>query len=136
MKPPVPADWIDAYFEDYDRITSRDRARRMEPLDGRLTDWLMPRIAPTATSAEIASALDVIERLVTRASGDAKLLAYVGAGPLEDLLRRHAESVSDRLVQRTKSDPDFREAMKNVWGWEDVPNVVQERLLPLLEDAR
>jgi hypothetical protein len=130
---PVPEAWIDGYFDDYDRLTSSERARRLELDDDRLVEWLADRTAPGALDADVDRAWDVVVELVRRAP-DPEVRAFVAAGPLEDLVRSHAERLADRLVDRTRSDPDFREAMRNVWGWESVPDAVRARLIPLVAD--
>jgi hypothetical protein len=43
-------------------------------------------------------------------------LAYVAAGPLEDLLDRHGQVVIDRVELQARRDSKFRLALSNVWG--------------------
>jgi hypothetical protein len=65
--------------------------------------------------------------LVELAPDDAAL-AYVAAGPLEDLVREHLERFADRLVEQARRDPRFRDALKGVWGWENVDPGIRRRL--------
>jgi hypothetical protein len=131
MKPPVPKEWIDGYFDDYDRLTSPERARRIEPHDGRLTGWLARRMGPDTSEPEIERTWHVVLTLIERGN-DPATLAYVAAGPLEDLVRTRADRFCDRLIERIRSDPRFREAMRCIWGWKDVPEELRGRILPLL----
>jgi hypothetical protein len=44
------------------------------------------------------------------------ILAYVAAGPLEDLLVRHPHTFIDRAENLARSDAHFRRAVSGVWG--------------------
>lgn len=98
-------------------------------MDDRLSDWL-------TQSLRSGDDLDIAWRLIkvlVRRSPDDATLAFVAAGHLEDLVRTHGVRFADRLVEETRRDARFREAMRNVWGWEDVPAGLLERITPLLE---
>jgi hypothetical protein len=65
---------------------------------------------------------------------DEDLLAYVAAGPLEDLLARHPHAFIDRIERLATSDAHFRRAVSGVWGWNSIPSDVRARLDTLLGD--
>jgi hypothetical protein len=65
---------------------------------------------------------------------DEDLLAYVAAGPLEDLLVRYPHEFIDRIEALAKADPHFRRAVSGVWGWNAIPADVRQRLDKLLGD--
>jgi len=47
---------------------------------------------------------------------DATCLAYVAAGPLEDLLNNFGSDIIDRVELHARRDPKFRLALSGVWG--------------------
>ncbi len=69
----------------------------------------------------------VITLLVERADGD-EVLGVVGAGPLEDFVKRYND---DRLawIERSAAEsPRFRQALRNVWIWRAAPPDVFARV--------
>src|SRR5687768_4829733 len=62
---------------------------------------------------------------------DDALLAYVAAGPLEDLLRSAGQHFADRVEERARQDARFRRALTGVWGRSEQPQL-WKRLTPLL----
>lgn len=78
------------------------------------------------------SALTLVIGLVSAAADDAQL-AYVPAGPLENLISRHANDVVliDRVVGCAERDERFKEALQFVWLQASLlPNDVVEKLRP------
>src|SRR5258708_5549238 len=65
---------------------------------------------------------------------DEDILAYVAAGPLEDLLARHPHAFIDRIERLATSDAHFRRAVSGVWGGNSIPSDVRARLDTLLGD--
>jgi hypothetical protein len=65
---------------------------------------------------------------------DEDILAYVAAGPLEDLLVRHPYAFIDRIESLARNDAHFRRAMSGVWGWNSIPSELRTRLDTLLGD--
>jgi hypothetical protein len=63
---------------------------------------------------------------------DDEALAFVAAGPLEDLIRHHGPRFGERLVDRARQDERFREAIRLVWGLDDLPEPLRGSLLALL----
>jgi hypothetical protein len=72
---------------------------------------------------------DIIRRISRE---DEDQLAYVAAGPLEDLLVRHPHAFIDRIEALAKTDAHFRRAVSGVWGWNTTPSDVRQRLDKLL----
>ena len=46
---------------------------------------------------------------------DEDALAYVGAGPLEDLVKAHGDELVDELESEARQDPRFDAALRGVW---------------------
>jgi len=69
----------------------------------------------------------VICEVIRRASAD-DVLAYVAAGPLEDLLVHHPHAFIDRVESLAKEEAQFRRAVSGVWGWNSIPDDVRKRL--------
>jgi hypothetical protein len=65
---------------------------------------------------------------------DEDILAYVAAGPLEDLLVRHPYAFIDRIESLARIDAHFRRAVSGVWGWNSIPSEIRTRLDTLLGD--
>ncbi|HSW48094.1 MAG TPA: hypothetical protein VLG67_03340 [Candidatus Saccharimonadales bacterium] len=59
-------------------------------------------------------AQEVILKLIDKAPDD-KTLAYVAAGPLEDLLARHGEKVIDWVEDNARKNSKFAIALACVW---------------------
>jgi Family of unknown function (DUF6869) len=74
---------------------------------------------------------EIIRRI---SPADEDILAYVAAGPLEDLLARHPHAFIDRIERLATSDAHFRRAVSGVWGWNSIPPDVRARLDTLLGD--
>jgi hypothetical protein len=55
--------------------------------------------------------------LVNKASSD-EALAFVAAGPLEDLLKKHGSKVIERVEAESTSNPRLQLALSGVWGIE------------------
>jgi len=75
------------------------------------------------------ASVDVIQALVDAAPTDADL-AFVGAGPLEDLMSHHRHGVTfvDEVERHARQDPRFRIAISGLWLAEGVPESVRSRL--------
>jgi hypothetical protein len=69
----------------------------------------------------------LIQELVRRATQD-EVLAFIAAGPLEELICRHPYMFIDRVESLARSDPHFRWALSGVWGWSRMPEDVWARL--------
>jgi hypothetical protein len=75
----------------------------------------------------------VVVEMVQRITRD-EVLAYVAAGPLEDLLCGHPRTFIDRVESLAGSDAKFRRALSGVWPRTDVPEDVVARIDAVLGD--
>ena len=62
----------------------------------------------------------------------AKQEAYLAAGALEHLLRRHGALVIDRVLGAARQDPKFRRCLAGVWGHSGMEKTVRERIDEIL----
>jgi hypothetical protein len=77
------------------------------------------------------SALDLLDDLIRAPGAD---VGHVGASPLENLLAEHGSVVADRVADRARRDPLWREAVGGVWL--DAPVAAAlPALAPFLPDA-
>jgi hypothetical protein len=58
--------------------------------------------------------------------------AYLAAGALEQLLRRHGALVIDRVLSAAKRDPKFRRCLSGVWGHSGMDKSVRARIDEIL----
>lgn len=63
-------------------------------------------------------------------------LAYVAAGPLEDLLAWHGDAFIERVEDLASTDPHFREVLCGVWGQTRFPPHIYERVRAAIGQAR
>lgn len=72
----------------------------------------------------------IVELLVALADAapDDLALATLGAGPLEDLIRSHAEEFVEQLDQAARQNARFRYALRCVWYTESIDESVRQRL--------
>jgi hypothetical protein len=55
-------------------------------------------------------------------------LKLIGAGPLEDLLRDHADEFIERVESKAASDPKFKIGLSNVWGFTSMSEAMWIRI--------
>jgi uncharacterized protein DUF6869 len=79
---------------------------------------------------EPETAWEVVTMLVERANDPAEL-AYVAAGPLEDLIHRHGARLVDRMEVQSRRSAQFRRALGAVWGWSSLPSELRARFARL-----
>jgi len=81
------------------------------PQDGDWTAWdeINKRVREAPEEA-----WPVVLHLVSQAEDDAAL-AYVAAGPLEDLLKHHCPDVIERVERQARTDSRFRHCLAGVW---------------------
>ena len=65
---------------------------------------------------------------LVRAAKDDRMLAYIAAGPLEDLLCSHGSAVIERVEQQAAQDRHFRRGLSGVWGWNRMPHEIWARI--------
>ena len=71
--------------------------------------------------------LEMIER-----AEDESEIGSIAAGPLEDLIRKHANTIWEELTAKAYADERFREALRGVWVFED-DGEVYDRFHDLME---
>jgi hypothetical protein len=64
---------------------------------------------------DLDEAWRIICALVSKASSD-EALAYVAAGPLENLLVRHGPAVIDKVEDESRNNSRLQLALSGVWG--------------------
>ena len=74
----------------------------------------------------------LICEIIRRATED-DILAYIAAGPLEDLLVRHPQAFIERVEGLARQDAHFRRAVSGVWGQKSMPAEIRQRLDALLD---
>jgi hypothetical protein len=86
-----------------------------------------------ACSDAVAGVVDALIVLAEKANGDAELLSWVGAGPLEDLVSHygHATAVVDDVERAARQSTSVRAALQNVWLGNEVPPDARSRLVKL-----
>lgn len=124
---PDPAD-IDAFCASFFGY-----AKRFLPLDEtvefRDEDWATSVFDEMVRLGAIDDAWRLLLVLVERAPDD-EVLGFVGAGPLEDPFRRHGEEFAERIIDAARTRERFRQALEEMWGWEELP----ERVLVAFHD--
>lgn len=65
-------------------------------------------------SKELATGMDISLRLIASADDDA-YLAYVAAGPVEDLIKDHGNAALAAFKEAAKTSPRVLQALGKVW---------------------
>lgn len=63
---------------------------------------------------ESPESLPFISELIQACLNDAEI-AYVAAGPLEDLITKHHLVIKDTLIELVRREPKMRRAIQGVW---------------------
>lgn len=114
----------DAYWAHYRLATSTDRVDRLSAGEFR---WAW-EVIHDRVRTEPETALEVLTFLADAAPDDAAL-AYLGAGPVEDLLCcGGSDVVIDRVEGAAVRNGNFRKALRCAWFDEHVEPAVAERL--------
>lgn len=132
MTPTELGEFTAGYFRDWAVLRGGSRAERLalEHATDRPSDTLIALLLDEPTKPDVA--WPIILSLIEHAPDD-ESLAFVAAGPLEDLIQRHGQRFSDRLEDQARRDPRFRQALGDVWGWERVPEPLRGRLQKLAD---
>lgn len=112
---PSDSDRLTAGWWEYVRLATGSRAERKalslgEPADVR-SAWTDVQDRLDAGRVE---SLQLVLALIETTPEPAGV-GVVGAGPLEDLVHRHGDSLVDELDRLARQDPAFRQAMAAVW---------------------
>lgn len=59
-------------------------------------------------------AVDLVSMLLAKAENDAEV-AYIAAGPLEDLLNYHSSEIENKLMECVGKSDRMRQAIRSVW---------------------
>ncbi len=113
---------IARYWKNY-ALSTGDRQERLEA-DQWFWAWEEVDRAVRAPSANV---FKVIIALVESAATDGAL-AYIGAGPLEDLINWHGAKLLDQIEESARRDRAFRRALATVRVSDAVPGPVRDRL--------
>jgi lipid II:glycine glycyltransferase (peptidoglycan interpeptide bridge formation enzyme) len=118
------AELVDNYWEHHRRSTSADRRVRRSA-DEHTWAW-------EAVEARVHDEPDEVVALLVElanAAPDDVSLAYLGAGPIENLLcSRGSAVVFDEVERWARRDENFRKALRCAWFDQTVPPDVSSRL--------
>jgi hypothetical protein len=113
---------VEAYWQHWRLGSSEDRDDRLrQPTHA----WAWDEVERAVADRDG----DVVELLVALADAapDDAALAYLGAGPVEDLVRVHGEAVAAALERAAESDVNLRRALRSVWLDPDGDAAIGER---------
>lgn len=101
---------VTAFWRNYALIDATDAEGQTERES---TFWAWERI----DEAALAGADGIVEALGTLADAapDDEACYYLGASPLEDLIRSHAEIFAESIVERARISHNFQTALRCVW---------------------
>lgn len=126
---------IDAWWEAY-RLSQGGRAER------KALELGQPASAVAAEDRvrEIVDeggqeAIELLAALAHATSDDSEL-AYLGAGPIEDLARFHGVSAAAQLAEAARLDPHFARAVARMWIPADLASAGKELLAPWVGGGR
>ena len=109
---------LNGYLAHANAVTGRHRDDSSEWAEDEMRDVI---------HADPEIAWEVVKELVARAPDDS-ILAFVAAGPLENLICAHPDTVIDRVERRAAENARFRKALRAVWGWNRMPGAIRDRL--------
>jgi hypothetical protein len=110
-----PLEELCARWWEFLRLSQGDRAQRKalelgEPREAYAAAAIVAERIQTGGS----DAIRLVIALIETAPDDAGI-AVVGAGPLEDLVHEHGDSLIDELDRVARRNPAFSHAMGSVW---------------------
>jgi hypothetical protein len=117
---------IDGYWKHYSLSTGS----RQERLDADKWAWAWDEVEG-AVMEPSANAFEILMALVESAADDAAL-AYIGAGPLEDLINLHGVQFAGQIEESARRVPKHRTALARVQVSSNVSVSVRERLARLM----
>ncbi|MDQ6947196.1 MAG: hypothetical protein M3256_13230 [Actinomycetota bacterium] len=101
------------------------RGNREQRLAARELDWADDEVRDAL--GEPVKAVGLLVRLADAAPDD-QALAYLGAGPIEDLLVDPAPAVVDEIERAARRNKHFRYALRSAWFDDQVSPAVRIRL--------
>lgn len=82
--------------------------------------WAAEALITLGDEPDLKREWRVIRKLCVSAEGASdQVLGMIGAGPLEDLLRRHGEEAMDLIEPAADVMPALLIALGGVWGWDE-----------------
>ncbi len=121
-------DVMPAYRRHYEFSTGdrQDRLRAEE--DHR---WAYETVSDAVRDGALP--LTVLDALVCDPDGDSDYRAYIAAGPVEYLLKSHADTYAHAFAERARINDSWAEALRGVWldsaDWTALPENLR-RLIP------
>jgi hypothetical protein len=115
---------IPAYRRRYELATGgrHDRLRAAGCL------WAWETVSHAASKGSLP--LPFLDALVSDPADGTDYRVYVGAGPLEDLLRRHADAYAQAFAARARTSNFWAEALSGVWlspaEWTALPEQLRQ----------
>lgn len=100
---------VRAYRRNYELATG-DRQDRLRAAD---SSWAWETVNDVALDGSIP--LSVLDALVCDPGGDTDYRGYIGAGPLEDLLKGHPETCAQAFAERARASGFWAEALSGLW---------------------
>lgn len=94
--------------------------------------WWAWQYVEDAVKTNSEGILEILVALVD-ATDDPLELAYLGAGPLEDLVNMHGHHHVNGIVFFAKRDPRFRKALASAWLDDTVPKVIADQISEVLQ---
>lgn len=118
------ADLAASYWEYYRLAFSEDRQDRL------VAERTRDVAGEVVNDAALENAPGVVPLLLTlaEAAPDDAALAYLGAGPIEDLLAHHALDVVDEIDEQAQRHEKFRYALRCAWFDDKLPEQAAKRL--------
>jgi hypothetical protein len=101
---------VPAYWRHYELFNSDDRAGPLAA-DGLFWAWEQVDQAAKDGRPGIVNLLVAL----SKAAPDDAARAYLGAGPVEDLVRRHRATLSAEIETASRKNPGFATALRSVW---------------------
>lgn len=115
---------IPAYRRHYE-LANGERQDRLRAADSL---WAWETVTDAALNGSLP--MPVLDALVTDPGGDGDYRGYIGAGPLEDLLKSHADTYAQAFAERAGTSALWGEALSEVWlnpaEWRALPEQLRK----------
>ncbi len=110
--------WADGQTPSDDEIAAVGRAWIDYHRTRTQRDWWAVETVIEAVELEVAWRL-VLTLCHLADPQDLRLVSNIGAGPLEDLIRRHSDHAMDLIEPAVASNHTLLIALAGVWGWDE-----------------
>jgi hypothetical protein len=121
---------ISAYRRYYE-LSGGDRKERLRADDHW---WAWEAVDEAAREGSLP--LAVLDALVCDPAGDSDYRAYVAAGPLEDLLKLHADAFANGFADRIQTEQSWAEALRGVCLDHPEWSALPEKLRSIVAEPR